>query len=179
MTWSPPTSVAASLTGPAQITVTWTNPGGTDWNDVWRARKGESGRGICIGSAIAAVTSFVDTAAPLGQEVRYLVYAGDGPRNAIDWSTGSWSGYVVATLAPVTGLTAKRVGPDIVLTWTNASGTSTGAVVQSSTNGGTTWSTLASPTGDAMTTWTHASASQASTWTYRVALTAEIGRAHH
>ena len=57
MTWSPPTSVAASLTGPAQVTVTWTNPGGTDWNDVWRARKGESGRGICIGSAIAAVTA--------------------------------------------------------------------------------------------------------------------------
>ena len=130
MTWSPPTSVAASLTGAGQITVTWTNPPGTDWNDVWRARKGESGRGICIGSAIAAVTSFVDTAAPLGQEVRYLVYAGDGPRNAIDWSTGSWSGYVVSTLALPSGLTAKRVGPDIVLTWSNASGTSTGAVVQ-------------------------------------------------
>ena len=172
MTWSPPTSVAASLTGPAQITVTWTNPGGTDWNDVWRARKGESGRGICIGSTIAAVTSFVDTAAPLGQEVRYLVFAGDGPRSSIDWSTTeAWSGYVVSTLALPSGLTAKRVGPDVVLTWANPSGTSTGAVIQSSTNGGTTWSTLASPTGTAMTTWTHASASQASTWTYRVALT--------
>ena len=117
MTWSPPTSVAASLTGPAQVTVTWTNPVGTDWDDVWRARKGESGRGICIGSTIAAVTSFVDTAAPLGQEVRYLVYAGDGPRSSIDWSTTeAWSGYVVSTLALPSGLTAKRVGPDIVLT---------------------------------------------------------------
>ena len=172
MTWSPPTGVAASLTGAAQITVTWTNPAGTDWNDVWRARKGESGRGICVGSVIAAVTSFVDTAAPLGQEVRYLVYAGDGPRSNIDWSTEAWSGYVVSTLALPSGLTAKRVGPDVVLTWTNQSGTSTGAVIQSSTNGGSTWSALASPTGTALTTWTHASASQASTWTYRVALTA-------
>lgn len=170
MAFTPTSNVVATVTGLGQITVTWTNPGGTDWNDVWRATR--NGSQVNIRSAVAVTASITDTAAPLGQQVRYLVYAGDGPRNDINWSiTGPWSAWVTTSVVVPSGLTAKRIGSDVVLTWTNPAGAaSTGAVVRASTNGGSSWSTLASPSGAGMVTWTHAGASQTLTWVYQVQL---------
>ena len=165
-------NVVATIAGLGQVAIAWTNPPGTAWVDVWRGRKGQSGRGICILAAAAATTSFVDTSAPLGAEVRYLVYAGDGPRSEINWDTnGTWSNFVTTSVLAPGSLTAKRIGSDVVLTWTNPAGAaSTGAVVRASTNGGSSWSTLASPSGAGMVTWTHTGASQVSTWVYQVQL---------
>lgn len=170
MAFTPTSNVVATVTGLGQITVTWTNPPGTAWVDVWRAT--QNGSQVNIRSAVAVTASITDTAAPLGQQVRYLVYAGDGPRNDINWSiTGPWSAWVTTSVVVPSGLTAKRVGSDVVLTWTNPAGSaSTGAVVRASTNGGSSWSTLASPSGAGMVTWTHTGASQVSTWVYQVQL---------
>ena len=85
MAFTPTSNVVATVTGLGQITVTWTNPPGTAWVDVWRAT--QNGSQVNIRSAVAVTASITDTAAPLGQQVRYLVYAGDGPRNDINWSS--------------------------------------------------------------------------------------------
>ncbi|WP_295034574.1 hypothetical protein [uncultured Microbacterium sp.] len=180
MVFSPTTGVSAARSG-VPVVVTWSNPGGTQWNDVWRQTEGEdpgpSGRGVCVGSVLAATTTFTDAGAPAAKRVRYRVYAGSGPRSNIDWSndsnTSPTSWVPVAAIKPPTGLVAKRVGSNVVLTWASESQAfTTGAVIQESTNGGTSWATLASPSGAGMVTYTHTGASQAGTHMYRVALSA-------
>ena len=182
MVFSPTTGVSAARSG-VPVVVTWTNPGGTQWNDVWRQTEGEdpgpSGRGVCVGSVLAATTTFTDAGAPSAKRVRYRVYAGSGPRSNIDWSNDtntSPTGWVgVASITAPTSLVAKRVGSNIVLTWASASAAfTTGAVIQESTNGGTTWSTVASPSGAGMVTYTHTGASQTVTHQYRVSLTGAV-----
>lgn len=179
MTFSPTTGVSAVRSG-TPVVVTWSNPSGTVWNDVWRQTEGDpsgpSGRGVCIGSVLAATVTFTDAGAPANKRVRYRVYAGKGPRSSIEWSddtnTSPTAWVSVAAVSAPVGVVAKRVGSDIVLSWSSPSAAfTTGAVVQDSVDG-STWSTVASPSGAGMVTYTHTGASQTITHRYRVQLTA-------
>lgn len=181
MPFPPVTSLTATRSG-AQVNLTWTNPGGTDVVDIWRETEGGGGlpgRGVCIASTIAVTSAYTDTGASTSSRVRYRVYAGDRSGGSTYWSddtnTSASAWVPVIVVSAPTGVQARRIGSDMLVTWTNpVAASTTGAVIQESVMGGA-WSTIASPLGAGMTSWTHTSASQVVTHAYRVALTAAAG----
>ncbi len=145
---TPAPATATALTGVIaagpSVDLAWTDggnvPAAATAFQVQRTLTG-SAAWTTIGTTPAATTTYTDSTVSQGSSYDYRVVALNGGR------AGAPSNVVTVALvvptAPST-LTASLVaGPGAALAWTNTATNATGVVVQRSTNGGGTWTTLA------------------------------------
>src|SRR3989454_746520 len=132
--------------------------GGTTWSAL-------------VSNTASPATTFSDTRLTHTTTYTYRVSA----INSI--GTGSPSSTVsattpIATPSPPTGLAASASSSQISLSWTaptdNGGSAITGYKIERSTDGGLTWSTIVSNSGNTATTYSDTGLAHATTYTYRV-----------
>lgn len=166
-----PTSLTALAVGNPGVALGWTDNAvnETGFRIERSADAGITWQTVTTAPAVAGTGgngSYTDTTVTRGQEYVYRVSA----VNAADVATSNTvTMYVIAAPA---GLTAAQVaGPAAALTWT---GRADSFLVERSTNGGTTWTTVITlPAGNGPISYTDTGAVPGSTYTYRV--TAQAG----
>lgn len=164
---SAPSSVSAKYVSDKQITVSWSRPSSaTSSTNGWKStqiqrRTAGSSNWVTVASLSGSGTSWSDTSVKTNAEYTYRV-AGVNSSGTSSYST---SDKVQTTPAAPTSVTAKRNGPDIVVTWHDNSNTNARFDVM---DAGTVVATgVTSP-------WTHAKVSGAQ-HTYQVRTVAPNG----
>lgn len=115
-----PSSVTATRVSDSQQNVAWTRNATTGapytnqyverWDNVTNAYSQ-------IASVSGSSTSYADTSTVPNRQYRYRVRAS----NSAGYSGYNYSPFIVTTPAPPTNLSAVKSGPDIVVSWTDAS----------------------------------------------------------
>ena len=171
---SAPTSVTVAPSG-SNFVVSWTRPSNasssaTAWANavVQRKEDDDSVAWHTVATLAGTANTWTDTAIVANHKYVYRVFG----RNAAGLSAGPNSGWAAAPPAAPTGVTARRSGADILVTWTDNSPFNTSWTVQDSPNNGSTWTTVATAVGDAVgsaESWTHTAPDTSVTHMYRVA----------
>ncbi|MFN8079996.1 MAG: multicopper oxidase domain-containing protein [Kineosporiaceae bacterium] len=162
-----PSNLAVTVSGGPRATLTWTDNSTNETSFVVERRVG-AGAWAPVGTVAANAVTYADTTVVAGTTYGYRVGAVNGPDTAYS------SEVTVTIIAAPTNLAATIVtGPNgIRLTWTDRATNETGYVVQRSTDGGTSWSTVATRgavggTGNTAN-WTDTAVTLGTTYTYRL-----------
>lgn len=154
---------SAEPMGPNTIAVTWQIPTATLTGFQIARKIGTSSTWTTLGSVGATTGEYTDATATDGQSYSYQITALDGSSTAPFVGTTS----VVIPLAAPSGLGVSQTsGTTATLSWTNNSTSATGVEIESSTNGGVTWSVVT--TLGATATSYNATISPGQNYAYRV-----------
>lgn len=162
-----PTSVTATRVSDAQVTLAWTNNATTaaPYDLIIIERSVNGGAYGVLATVSGTATGYTDTSTSADNSYSYRLAA----QNAT--GAGSYSavaGPVVMTpAAPGTPMASKVSTTSVRLTMTNTSQVATALEVQRSTDGGVSWTNLASAPG-LVTVYTDSAAPAASAVVYRV-----------
>lgn len=166
-----PPSVSVTRVSDTQHNVSWTtNWTGEDGPRPWHIVDVErwdnvSNTWIRIANVAWDVTSFSDTSTQPDRVYRYRVRANNSAGSSA-WTEGTPTDSFT-TPAAHTNLLWKKDGADVVLEWTKTSTLAVQTEIQESTNGGSTWTTVATvPAGTS--TWRHSSPSTLVTHRYQI-----------
>jgi fibronectin type 3 domain-containing protein len=161
---SPPTSLAAAG-GNAQVSLTWTAPGGATSYNVYRGTTsgGESSTAIVMG---ISTTSYTDTAVTNGTTYYYEVKAVNAG-GASGYSNEAHATPQVAAPSAPTNLTATPGNATVILSWTASSGATTYNAYRGTTAGGENSTAIA--TSISTTTYTDTTVINGTTYYYKVA----------
>jgi len=132
-----PSGLAATVVSSSQVDLTWTD--NSDNETGFSLERSVGGAAFDqIATLAADATWYSDTSVPDGSVVQYRIQAID------DTSTSAYSNVAQAIVPPAapTGLVVGVDGTGVGISWNDPSGSATGYVVQRSSDGGNTWSTL-------------------------------------
>jgi len=160
------TTASATYVSDAQVNVAWTRPANaSSASNIWSQTeierwKQSTGTWARVALLTGTPTSWSDTTTSANDRYQYRV-RGVNVTGGGEWET---TGYVSTTPATPTGVTAAKVGSDIVVSWTDQSRAETGFEVQDETT--TVGTSTASP-------FTDVAPSNLTTHRYRVRAVAD------
>lgn len=162
----PAAPTATGMGGTGKVTVRWTAVSGASSYNVYR---GAASNRLFLYQVGPSGLSFTDAGLTNGTPLYYSVVGANA-----SGEEGPYSNIVSATPLAPASLTASVSGGFVVLSWGNVTA-ATGYIVEKSTDGGTTWSTLTT-TNSATLTYTDTAVSAGQTYSYRVTPTLSGGQ---
>ena len=172
-----PTGLAATANGPSQIDLAWSAPASTGGSAITGYKIESSSDGGSSWSDLVANTSnttttYAHTGLTAGTTRHYRVSAINANGTGVPSNVDSATTGTTVPGAP-TGLTATASGPSqIDLAWSAPASTGgsaiTGYKIESSSDGGSSWSDLVANTSNTTTTYAHTGLTAGTTRHYRV-----------
>ncbi|MGI0088645.1 MAG: fibronectin type III domain-containing protein [Nitrosotalea sp.] len=188
---SPPSSTASAKTSSTQVSISVNSADllGNPITGVWTILRYTNGTTVVQGFTPASFKVMSGTT--------YVAHVGNYQNDVFNhWSNGNTTSYYTITPTqnvtltayyststvphPPTGLTATAASSSqINLSWnapsSNGGSAITGYMIERSTDGGTTWSTVQSNTGTTATTYSDTGLAQGATYAYRVSAINNVG----
>ena len=155
-----------------QVALSWTDNANSETGFVVERSIAGLGTWSQIGTVNAPVAgtggtgTYTDTTVAPGTSYDYRV-AATNPAGTSPYSNTFTIAIPAVPAAPSAFTAAAQVGPQVALGWTDNANNETGFTLQVSTDGGATWSALATPAIDA-TAYTHTPVVLGSTYDYRL-----------
>lgn len=180
-----PTGLTATATS-SQVNLGWTAPSNNGGSaitgyEIDRSTNSGSTWSVIVSNTGSTSTTYSDTGLSSGTTYTYRVSAINSVGTSSPSNTASATISSNATVPqPPTGLTASSTSSSqINLGWTapsnNGGSAISGYEVDSSTNNGSTWSTLVANTGSTSTTYSNTGLTANATYTYRVSAINSVG----
>ncbi|MGI0088620.1 MAG: fibronectin type III domain-containing protein [Nitrosotalea sp.] len=178
-----PTNLSATATSSSQINLSWTAPannGGSAITGYMIERSIDNGTtwSTVVANTESTSTTYSDTGLVHSTTYTYRVSAINSIGTSFPSNTASARTFDTVPTPP-TGLTATTNLLQINLSWNapsdNGGTLITGYMIERSTDGGTTWSTLVTNTGSTITTYSDTNVLPLTTYTYRVSAINDVG----
>lgn len=172
---SAPLNLTGAVTGPTQVTLTFTDTALTEFGFVVE-RSTDGGLTFPVTFTLGpnpgqGTATFADNTTAVAQNYVYRVYAFAGTLPQLNSPYSNLATVSTALLAP-TGLTATiQNATQVRLNWVDNAANNTAYLVERSADNGATWATLSSTVGANATSYTDGTAVSPNTYTYRVTAT--------